>query len=66
MLESSSSIKKHVEIVELPRPDEGSISGTSVRNIALNISLKDALSIASLYANINGDDDICLEKINYG
>jgi len=51
-----------IEMVELPR-DEHAVSGTRVRNTALDTSLRDIINTARLYSDIHGNDK-CLDKIN--
>jgi len=51
-----------IEMVELPR-NEHAVSGTRVRNTALDTSLRDIINTARLYSDIHGNDK-CLDKIN--
>ena len=54
--------RANIEMVELPR-NENAVSGTRVRNTALETSLRDVVNTARIYSDIYGNDK-CLDKIN--
>ena len=59
---SSLSDRVEIELIEIPR-SKNAVSGTRVRNVALETSLSDVINTARLYGDIYGDDK-CLHKIN--
>ena len=54
--------RANIEMVELPR-NENAVSGTRVRNTALETSLREVVNTARIYSDIYGNDK-CLDKIN--